>query len=175
MENVIKIKYSSLYKVCGFALFVVAVLVLFNNFSKAGVSASSGEGIALEGNSAKVAGDAQVAKMRVVNGNYIIEPSEFKVGTNVRIEADISQLPGCSKSIVVPAFNIRKTLTERDNVIDFVPNKAGTFNIACSMNMYRGSFTILQPDGSKSNYVEQQQTGGHTCGAKGSGCGCGGF
>ena len=83
-------------------------------------------------------------------------------------------MPGCSKSVVISAFNIRKVLSSDDNVIEFTPDKAGTFNIACSMNMYKGTFTILQSDGTKSNYVEQASAAGRTCGGGSGGCGCGG-
>ena len=118
-------------------------------------------------------GDVQVIKMHVENANYILEPNIVKKGLPVKIEADITKMPGCSKSVVISAFNIRKTLTAQDNIIEFTPDKAGTFNIACSMNMYRATFTVLESDGTKSNNVEPQTTGG-SCGGGGGGCGCGG-
>ena len=122
-------------------------------------------------------GSTQVVKMYVNGGSYVFEPAQFKKGVPVRIEADISRMPGCSKSIVISSFGIRKTVTESDNIITFTPDKAGTFNIACSMNMYRGTFTVLENDGSKSNYVDTSAPKGSSCGggSGGSGgCGCGG-
>ena len=124
-------------------------------------------------------GKVQIAKLSVVNGKYVMNPSEFKVGVPVRIEADMANMPGCSKTIVIPSFNVRKSFTSTDNSVEFTPDKAGTFNIACSMNMYKGTFTVLQGDGTKANYVEQapvSSTGG-SCGMAKSGsggCGCGG-
>jgi plastocyanin domain-containing protein len=126
------------------------------------------------GNAIGSKGDAQIVKLSVVNGQYIMNPSEVKKGIPVRIEADISKMPGCSKSIVIPAFNVRKTVTSDDNIIEFTPDKAGVFNIACSMNMYRGTFQVLESDGSKSNYVDKAAPTGASCGASGGGCGCGG-
>ena len=79
--------------------------------------------------------DVQLVKLRVEGGNYIMEPSTLKVGVPVRVEADINKMPGCSKSVVISAFNIRKNLYDGDNFIEFVPDKAGKFNILCSMNM----------------------------------------
>ncbi len=119
-------------------------------------------------------GQVQVIKLSVENARYILNPNEIKKGIPVRIEADISKMPGCSKSIVISAFNIRKVFTSSDNTLEFTPDKAGTFNIACSMNMYKGKFTVLESDGSKSNYVQvaSQRTAG--CSASGGGCGCGG-
>ena len=88
-------------------------------------------------------GDAQIVKLSVDGGRYVLSPSEFKKDVPVRIEADISKMPGCSKSIVISSFNVRKIVSEADNVIEFTPTKTGTFNIACSMNMYRGTFTVV--------------------------------
>ncbi len=119
----------------------------------------------------------QIVKLSVENGKYILDPPEIKKGVPVRIEADMSKMPGCSKSIVIASFNIRKTLNSKDNTIEFTPDKAGTFNIACSMNMYRGTFVVLEDNGLKPTYVEQNIQGGSTCGmATGGsgGCGCGG-
>ena len=109
--------------------------------------------------------------MKVVGSQYIVEPSEFKIGVLVRIEADVSQMSGCSKSIVLPAFNVRKNLGLNDNLIEFTSDKAGTFNVACSMNMYKGTFTVLEADGKKSDYVEKSSSKGMSCGT-GGGCGC---
>lgn len=117
-------------------------------------------------------GDVQTVKLSVSGGNYVLSPSTFKKGVPVRLEADISKMPGCSKSIVISAFNVRKTVSSSDNVIEFVPDKAGTFNIACSMNMYRGTFVILDETGEASNYVEPQNAGSGSCSKGGCG-GCG--
>ena len=126
-------------------------------------------------------GGVQVVKLSVVNGNYVMSPSQVKVGVPVRIEADIANMPGCSKSFVIPSFNVRKTFTSTDNTVEFTPDKAGVFNVMCSMNMYKGTLTVLQGDGSKPTYVEASSTpasgssGGSTCGmASGGsgGCGC---
>jgi len=118
--------------------------------------------------------DVQIIKLSVKNGQYILEPSKVKKDALVRFVADINNMPGCSKSIRMPAFEISKTFTSNDNIFEFTPDKAGTFNIACSMNMYKGTLTVLESNGAKSNYVEQKSSAGSTCGAGGGGCGCGG-
>jgi plastocyanin domain-containing protein len=89
-------------------------------------------------------GEVQVVKLSVENGKYVMNPSELKINIPVRIEADLSNLPGCSKSIVIASFNVRKSFTSSDNTVEFTPDKAGTFNIACSMNMYGGTFVVLE-------------------------------
>lgn len=155
-----KIKKNTLYMLG--ALLIVIVMGSF---------VLSQKGSIVSGN--VVSGDVQAVKMYVENGQYVFSQNEFKKGQTVRIEADISKMPGCSKSIVISAFNVRKTLTTGDNVIEFTPDKAGTFNIACSMNMYKGTFTVLDNDGVKAAYVEPANTKGSSCGSGGCG-GCGG-
>lgn len=115
--------------------------------------------------------DVQIVHLKTQGSSYILEPSAVKKGIPVRIEADMSQMPGCSSSVVISAFGIRKSLLSSDNKIEFTPDKAGTFNIACSMNMYKGTFTVLEADGTKANYVEAAPTGG--CGGSSGGCGGG--
>ncbi|MDP2628300.1 MAG: cupredoxin domain-containing protein [Nanoarchaeota archaeon] len=90
-----------------------------------------------------VSGDVQIVKLWTEGANYVLNPSEFKKDIPVRIEADVSRTPGCSRSIVIPAFNVRKVVGVGDNVIEFTPTKKGTFNIACSMNMYQGTFKVV--------------------------------
>lgn len=177
-KQTIKISKSRLFKAGLLLISIIFILMLFKSYdtetlTNVNALASNNVNVESTGNSAS-SGEVQIVKMRVENGRYIIEPSTFKVGIPIRIEADISKMPGCSKSVVIPAFNIRKNLNENDNVIEFTPNKAGTFNIVCSMSMYRGTFSVLQSDGTKANYVEKASTSGGTCGANGGGCGCGG-
>ncbi|PIN91303.1 hypothetical protein COU57_01185 [Candidatus Pacearchaeota archaeon CG10_big_fil_rev_8_21_14_0_10_32_14] len=132
---------------------------------------SGNENKGVTGNS--VNGEIVEAKLWVEGGNYVMTPSTFKKGQTVRLEADVSRMPGCSKGIVISEFKVQKVFTAGDNTVEFTPDKAGTFNIACSMNMYKGTFTVLEDDGTKSNYVQNSPTSGSSCGM-GGGCGCGG-
>ena len=123
-------KYKNLF----FIVLTLAIIVI------AGVFLIRGEGTSSGGTAT---GNVQTVKLWVEGGNYVFSDSEFKKDVLVRIEADISRTPGCSRSIVISSFNIRKTVSSGDNVIEFTPTKTGTFNIACSMNMYRGVFTVV--------------------------------
>jgi len=159
-----KMKKDTLWGVMIFIVLVVAGLFLI------GGSAGSSVSGALIGTAS---GDVQIVKMHVEGSQYVFEPSNVRKGVPVRLEADISKMPGCSKSIISSELNIRKTFNSGDNTLEFVPSKAGTFYIACSMNMYRGTLTVLESDGSKSNYVQTPGPSGASCGSGGGGCGCG--
>ena len=155
-------------------IFVVLVTAGFFLNSGSGIVVNETTGNVINGVTGDVSGDVQIVKMHVEGSQYIFEPSSVKKGVSVRLEADISRMPGCSKSVISSELGIRKTFNSKDNTLDFTPNKAGTFYIACSMNMYKGTLTVLESDGSKSNYVQKPTSSGMTCGAGGGGCGCGG-
>lgn len=119
--------------------------------------------------------DVQIVKMYVQGASYVFEPSSVVQGKPVRIEADMSKMPGCAKSVISSELGIRKTFSSNDNKVTFTPSKAGTFYVACSMNMYTGNLIVTESNGSKSAYVQQAPTSsGASCGGSG-GCGCGGF
>ncbi|MGV8172398.1 MAG: hypothetical protein ACP5OA_06930 [Candidatus Woesearchaeota archaeon] len=88
------------------------------------------------------AGEVQNVKLSVSGGTYILTPSVLKKDIPVRLEADLSTVRGCSRDVVISTFGVRKYVKEGDNIITFTPTKSGTINIACSMNMYRGTFTV---------------------------------
>ena len=156
------VKKNSLYSV-GIVVLVVAGVIFL----------SLNQGSSLESYSDDNQ-ETQIVKLSVKNGEYILEPPQLKKNVKVRLEADLPQMPGCSKSIVIPAFKVSKTVSSKDNTIEFIPNKAGTFYIACSMNMYKGTLTVLESDGAKNSYVQTPPSSGASCGAGGGGCGCGG-
>jgi hypothetical protein len=86
--------------------------------------------------------NAQTAKLSVSGSNYILQPSTFKKGVPVKIIADIGRMPGCSKVVTIPAFNVFKSVSDTDNIITFTPTKTGTFKMVCTMNMYTTTFTV---------------------------------
>jgi plastocyanin domain-containing protein len=95
-------------------------------------------------NNTSSSGNVQTATLSVSGSKYILEPSVFKKDVPVQLTADVSSMPGCSKSVTIPTFGVLKYVTPNDNTITFTPTKVGTFRIACSMSMYIGSFTVTE-------------------------------
>ena len=118
-------------------------------------------------------GDVQDVKLSFVNYEYKLEPSTLTAGVPVRMIVDMSTVYGCMRDVRIPAFGVSKYVKEGDNVIEFTPNKSGTFNIMCSMNMGRGTFLVVDSEGVSADYVEAAPTAAAgSCGD--GGCGCGG-
>jgi len=123
---------------------------------------------------ATVTNGVQVVQLSVQGANYYPNPIRVKIGIPVQLVANVNNMPGCSKSIVIPEFGIRKTVSTNDNVIEFTPNKSGTFQFSCSMNMFRGQIVVENADGSVAAYTGSAPvTSGSSCGGSGGGCGCG--
>jgi hypothetical protein len=186
------------------AIAAVAVAVIWqknnsgNNVTGLNTNTGAGNNLGTAGNintgtTVTGTGEIQDVKLTVTGGTYILTPSVLKKGVPVRMEADLTTVRGCSRDIVISAFGVRKYVKEGDNVITFTPTKTGTINIACSMNMYRGTFTVVD-SGSASTGTNVQGLSAtdtpvqettqsalsgntnpatHTCGSSGGGCGCG--
>lgn len=103
--------------------------------------AASGNDV--NGANAATTGEVQDVTLSVVGGNYVITPSTLKKGIPVRMTADLNSMKGCSRSVVIASFGVRKYVQPGDNIITFTPTQTGAIRIACSMNMYTGSFTVV--------------------------------
>lgn len=78
-----------------------------------------------------------------------VEPSAYpaivvKKGVPVRFNLHVEEknLNGCNSAIVIPEFNIQKKLAVGDNIIEFTPDKTGTFGYACWMGMISSEITV---------------------------------
>jgi uncharacterized protein len=124
---------------------LVACIIVF------GLVALAVTGVPLRGSSgptgsavaALPSGSVQNVGLSFQNYEYILSPSTLKVGVPVRMEVDLATVSGCMTTVVIPAFNVQKTVGAGDNIITFTPDKVGTFGITCSMNMGRGTFTVV--------------------------------
>lgn len=126
------------------------------------------------GNISAVTNGIQTVQLSVQGSNYYPYPIRVKKGVPVQLVADMNNMPGCSRSIVIPEFGVRKIVSADDNVIEFTPDKSGTFKFSCSMGMYLGQMVVEEADGSVSAYTGSASVpSGGSCGGSGGGCSCG--
>lgn len=161
----------------GFFVFLAfGIAVTPANAAQAGDSQYAAAPSASGGATAEVKNGVQEITLTVQGGTYYPNPIRVKKGTLVRLIADLSSVRGCSRSIVIPDFGIRKVLSTSDNTIEFTPDKSGTFQFGCSMWMYRGTIVVEESDGTVAAFTGSTPSAtpsGGSCGA-GGGCGCGG-
>ncbi|NLV57320.1 MAG: heavy metal transporter [Clostridiales bacterium] len=77
------------------------------------------------------------------------DPITVQQGIPVRwtLNAPNGSLNGCNNAIVIPAFNLKVDLKPGENLIEFIPEKSGTFAFSCWMGMIRSSITVTDGQG----------------------------
>ncbi|MEK6886344.1 MAG: cupredoxin domain-containing protein [Nanoarchaeota archaeon] len=164
---------NMIFKIISGVLCAALILILINVTSGSGLTKSSSVNNFQE---YVIGGNLQIVKMEI--NAYGYNPSSFvlKKDVPVRWEITVTELTGCNGVIVLPDYNINARLNEGNNVIEFTPNKEGTFGFSCSMGMLRGKFVVTQTGTATQeqiNAASQTVTKAPSCGSSG-GCGCGG-
>ncbi|UCD24936.1 MAG: cupredoxin domain-containing protein, partial [Gemmatimonadota bacterium] len=94
---------------------------------------------AAQSNEAVSAEDVQIVQVTVQASNYVFSPATVQAGALVRLVFDANGLPGCSRTVTLPDYDITKTIVAGDETIEFTPSDAGPIAVACSMNMFTGT------------------------------------
>ena len=86
--------------------------------------------------------DVQEATI-VVLGGY--EPSEvrLKKGVPARLRFVRKDTGGCAEQLLIPDFGVKQVLPGlTETVVEFTPDKAGTFPFTCGMRMMKGTLVV---------------------------------
>lgn len=80
----------------------------------------------------------QVKEVIVSGGNYKFNPSEIKVKKGERVKI-IFKNSGGMHDFVIDEFNVRTQVigSEKEDTVEFVPDKTGTFEYYCSVGNHR--------------------------------------
>jgi P-type Cu+ transporter len=93
-----------------------------------------------------------------VNGGYSPSTLRVKAGQPVRLTFDRQERSPCSAELVIPEFGIRTALPEFDRtIVEFTPDRAGTYGFACGMDMLRGHI-IVEPEAESVHELESLTT-----------------
>lgn len=84
----------------------------------------------------------QIVKSEITSGEY----PTIKVASGVPVKWVITvkdgNLNGCNNPIVLQQYNIEKELHIGENIIEFIPDKDGTFIYTCWMGMINGNIIV---------------------------------
>jgi len=128
-------------QVIGFVVILFSVYTLSSGFALAGInvdllnSKTAGE-VATKGN-------VQIINMTVSYQGFTPNVFNLKKGIPVRWVIDGQQVSGCLSEIISPSFDIKQKIATGQNVIEFTPDKVGTFGFSCWMGMVRGKFIVV--------------------------------
>jgi plastocyanin domain-containing protein len=114
-------------------IIIVAIFVLIFAISAIDISAQ------------KKRAAQKTQNIRVTLSEKGYQPSSFRLRKGVRARLTFIRKTDdeCGKEIVLPAFNIRRTLPLNEPVtIIFTPRKAGTYSFVCGMDMLHGKLIV---------------------------------
>ena len=134
-EDTVKIGTKHLVFV---GLIIIAAVFLFSTGWK--------NNLGITGNVVKavpVNGEVQNVVLTMGSQGYVMTPDTLKKDVPVRMEVDMNSVVGCTRDVVIPSLGVKEYVTENNNIIEFTPTKKGEIPIRCSMNMARGSFTVV--------------------------------
>jgi sulfite exporter TauE/SafE len=78
------------------------------------------------------------------NWGYTATATKLKVGIPVRLTITTHNTWSCSRAFVIPGIQYYKILPETGSeVVEFTPERTGSFTYTCSMGMYTGVFTVI--------------------------------
>ena len=86
----------------------------------------------------------QIVNSTLLPGGY--PAITVKAGMPVRwiIDAPKGSINGCNDSMYIPAYDLTYAFRTGENVIEFIPDKAGVFQYSCWMGMIRSTITVLE-------------------------------
>lgn len=85
----------------------------------------------------------QDVELRVTSSRYYPNVIVAKKGIPLRINVQMAQNAGCAQEILFPDFDTGKLIPAGgSDVLEFTPNKEGTFKFRCSMDMVRGQLIV---------------------------------
>ena len=101
---------------------------------------------ALTAQVAKPAGmKVQTVTLTFDDKGYVVTPATVTRGVPVEMEVDLDTVKGCMRTVVINAFDVKKTVKAGETTIEFTPTKSGKIDIICGMNIGKGSFTVVEP------------------------------
>lgn len=94
-------------------------------------------------NIAVVADGGQTVWSGLDYGSYPVITVQASVPVTWTFHADAEKINGCNGALVIPEYGVSLTLEPGDNVIAFMPEKAGTIPYSCWMGMIRSSILVV--------------------------------
>ena len=117
----------------------------------------------------------QVVNMDLTYSGYSPNVIFVKKDIPVRWIINVKQMSGCTDEIILPEYNIKKTLQYGENIIEFIPERLGDIKFSCWMQMVWGKFVVTEKDEEPTSQELYQESldlpQGGTCGGSGA---CGG-
>lgn len=186
LTSVVKGAFAkSFFKFAGIVVIALALFNISNGYNLTGIAfaspfSSSAASTTSPDPNVTLENGIQIVRMTQHASGYSPNTFTIKKGVPVKWIITSEDVNTCASSIVSSSLNIRASLNLGENVFEFTPNETGVLKFSCSMGMYRGTFNVVNSDGTGSTAAKQESQqqvappgGSGSCGSGGGGCGCG--
>ena len=142
--NVVKGKKRiMLNKIASTLILILSLGMLFRGISALGINFNSLFDNYDNYTASTIYKDYQEVKINLSYDNYgdIVVLKGKKVRLIINVED--KYLTGCNNIVMINEFNIKKELKVGENIIEFTPDKVGTYSMNCWMNMITNNIKVI--------------------------------
>ena len=172
LSSVMSKKFTRKVMTAGAVLVVVLGLSMFSNgMSLSGFAFTNSSGGNGTGSEVVVENGVQQVRSTLSSGGYPAITVQSGIPVRWTVEAPEGSINGCNNRMVIPEYDIEYQFQPGENIIEFTPDKTGTFIYSCWMGMIRSTITVVEngsangSDGSSASGNGNAGTAGDTNGA----------
>ncbi len=138
-----KDKKILLNKIASVLILILSLSMLNRGISTLGININSFNKNYNDYVKSTIIDDIQEVQINITYGKYgdILVQKGKKV--KLIINVDKKYLTGCNDTVIIKEFNIKQELKEGENIIEFTPNKIGTYSMNCWMNMIQNNIKVV--------------------------------
>ena len=132
-----------LNKIASILIMLLSAVMLFRGLSTLGINYTGLFNDYENYTASTIYKDYQEVKINLSYGSY--DDVIVQKGVKVRLIINVLEkyLTGCNNVVTINEFNIKKELVVGENIIEFTPDKVGTYSMNCWMNMITNNIKVI--------------------------------
>ncbi len=132
-----------LNKIASVLILLLSLAMLFRGLNTTGINFNSISNNYENYTASTIYPDYQEVKINLSYGNY--DDIIVQKGKKVKLIINVQEkyLTGCNNVVMINEFNIKQELKVGENIVEFTPDKVGTYSMSCWMNMITNSIKVI--------------------------------
>ena len=131
-------------RVLRYAAYAASLIVILGAFALWNMRGTVGKGAEGE---ARLADGVQLVHSTLSSGSYPDITVQEGIPVRWTIEAPEGSINGCNYRMLIREYGIEHTFDSGENVVEFIPKKAGTVRYSCWMGMIHGNIYVTDAAG----------------------------
>ena len=135
-----------LNKIASVLILLLSLAMLFRGLNTTGINFNSISNNYENYTASTIYPDYQEVKINLSYGSY--DDIIVQKGKKVKLIINVQEkyLTGCNNVVMINEFNIKQELKVGENVIEFTPDKVGTYSMSCWMNMITNNIKVIDDE-----------------------------